>query len=187
MIPDIFLVGRFDLLFIYWCCILYDNDWEINVRRQNTNNINTKVPLSQTWHIYVPLTIQCLGKCCISQIWPSSTGHQYTGPFRYLKWTVLLTVLLTVSRDRKARFWIKEELESRVLKYSMVGERDLLHLSVINIVYYDVDALPYLPKSSSLRHILIYEWFELLWLEASKTLYICGCRLTLWPPFFNVL
>lgn len=175
MIPDIFLVDRFDLLFIYWCCILYDNDWEINVRRQNTNNINTKVPLSQTWHIYVPLTIQCLGKCCISQIWPSSTGHQYTGPFRYLKWTVLLTV----SRDRKARFWIKED--------SMVGERDLLHLSVINIVYYDVDALPYLPKSSSLRHILIYEWFELLWLEASKTLYICGCRLTLWPPFFNVL
>lgn len=76
---------------------------------------------------------------------------------RYLKWTVLLTV----SRDRRARFWIKEELESRVLKYSMVGERDLLHLSVINIVYYDVDALPYLPKSSSLRHILIYEWFEL--------------------------
>lgn len=124
---------------------------------------------------------------CISQIWPSSTGHQYTGPFRYLKWTVLLTVLLTVSRDRKARFWIKEELESRVLKYSMVGERDLLHLSVINIVYYEVDALPYLPKSSSLRHILIYEWFELLCLEALKTLYICGCRLTLWPPFFNVL
>lgn len=105
------------------------------------------------------------------------------GHFVTCKWTVLLTV----SRDRKARFWIKEELESRVLKYSMVGERDLLHLSVINIVYYDVDALPYLPKSSSLRHILIYEWFELLCLEALKTLYICGCRLTLWPPFFNVL
>lgn len=157
---------------------------KLNVRRQNTNNTNTKVPLSQTWHVHVhvPLTIHCLGKCCISQIRPSSTGHQYTGPFRYLKWTVLLTV----SRDRKARFWIKEELESRVLKYSMVGEREL-HLSVINIVYYDVDALPYLPKSSSLRHILIYEWFELLCLEALKTLYICGCRLTLWPPFFNVL
>lgn len=86
---------------------------------------------------------------------------------RYLKWTVLLPV----SRDRKARFWIKEEWESRVLKYSMVGERGL-HLSVINIVYYDVDALSYLLKSSSLRHILIYEWFELLCLEASKTLYI---------------
>lgn len=43
---------------------------KLNVRRQNTNNTNTKVPLSQTWH--VPLTIQCLGKCCISQIRPSS-------------------------------------------------------------------------------------------------------------------